>query len=146
MNAIKNVVKRYPGLELSFLLLSLFLAFGLYETVIVYQHLALVENEFLIGLTPRSFTLTWINFALLMSILWTTALPLLDWAHQTALFHWKNVLFGTVFIFIGVPVGLSFQLDQYLLLNKGINDVTEALLITVLISFTLVLTEPYRNK
>lgn len=145
MNSMRRKLSNHRGMGFAaFFLLSLF-AVGAYQTVEVFMNLNVYAARVMYSLTSNSFVASILLFWSLASLFWILALRVLDWAHRTTLYNFKNSLFGSAVLLIAVPIGVSIQIYSAMSLNTLLSSVTEALLITTIISFAIGISGRYRK-
>ncbi|WP_062236056.1 hypothetical protein [Fictibacillus sp. FJAT-27399] len=145
MNSLKRRIRGHKGMEFALIYLILLFGVGAYQTIEVFMNINLYSEHVLFGLTSHSFIASILLFWSLISIFWVLSLRVLDWAHRTFLFTLKNAIFGSVVLFLGVPIGVSIQIYSVMSLNTILSSITEALLITTIISFAIGISGKFRK-
>ncbi|WHY73540.1 hypothetical protein [Fictibacillus enclensis] len=145
MHSWKRRLQNHRGMEFALFYLVLLFGVGAYQTIKVFMNIDLYSEQVLFGLSSHSFIAALLFFWAVVSIFWITALRVLDWAHRTSLTTTKNALFGSAVLFLGVPIGISIQIYSAMAFSPLLSSITEALLITTIISFAIGISGKYRK-
>ncbi|MGG1575965.1 hypothetical protein [Fictibacillus sp. NRS-1165] len=145
MNSLKRRIRGQKGMEFALIHLILLFGVGAYQTIEVFLNISLYSEHVLFGLTSHSFVASILFFWSLISMFWVLSLRVLDWAHRTSLFTFKNAIFGSVVLLFGVPIGVSIQIYSVMSFNTVLSSITEALLITTIISFAIGISGKFRK-
>ncbi|MFG6496201.1 hypothetical protein P8610_12615 [Fictibacillus sp. UD] len=124
------------GFGFAFIFLAGLFALGLYQTVMVWGNINLFFER-IMGLTSTSFISSILLFWSITSAFWILSLKVLDIAHKTELYNTKNAIFGMLFLFFAVPLGICVQVYHALNINGGVTTLTTAMFVMTIVSFII---------